>query len=186
MKAHLALFCALLVTGGAFAQNYYMATQQAHRVVDQNNAEQARIQNAAAEPAPADPALQATLQNISDLQANFAAYIGADGQPDPAVKTSLLNNLSQAAKGNKPATASVKQLAADLAPALVQRKKIILAQQKKLAVDVHALFNSSHLTAAQQDALSTDVKTILTDAGVAPDDALNVVNDLKKIVDQTK
>jgi len=186
MKAPLAFFCALLVSGSAVAQNYYMATQQAHRVVDQNNAEQARIQNAAAEPAPADPALQATLQNISDLQANFAAYINTDGQVDSAVKTSLLNNLSQAAKGNKPAAASVKQLAADLSPALVQRKKLTLVQQRKLAVDFHALFNSSHLTAAQQDALSTDVKTILADAGVAPDDVVNVVNDLKKIVDQTK
>jgi hypothetical protein len=186
MKAHLALSCALLVAGSASAQNYYMATQQAHRVVDQNNAEQARIQNAAAEPAPMDPVLQATLQNIKDLQANFAAFINADGQPDPAVKTALLSDLSQAAQGAKPAYASVKQLATDLSPALVQRKKLTLAQQKKLAVDVHALFNSSHLSAAQQDTLSADAQKILTDAGVSTPDAVNIVSDLKKIADQTK
>jgi hypothetical protein len=186
MKAHLVFFCALLLAGSAFAQNYYMATQQAHRVVDQNNAEQARIQNAAAEPAPMDPALQATLQNINGLQANFAAFINTDGELDPTVKTALLSNLSQAAQGNKPAYASVKQLATDLYPALVQRKKIALVQQKKLAVDVHALFNSSHLSAAQQDTLSADAQKILTDAGVSTPDALNIVADLKKVADQTK
>ena len=94
-----------------------------------------------------DPALQATLQNIGDLQANFAAFVNSDGAPDPAQKTSLLNNLSQAGQGTKASSDSVKKLAADLSPALAQHKKITAVQQRKLAVDTHALFNSSHLSA---------------------------------------
>jgi len=196
MKAHLPVFCALLVASSAFADPYMMARQQAVRTSDQNNAEQARIQNAAAPaaaasstPAPAqpmDPALQATFQNIGDLQGDFATYINAAGQPDPAQKTSLLNNLSHAAQGAKASTASVKKLAADLTPALAQRKKLTAAQQKKLAVDVHAVFNSSHLSAAQQKMMFDDVQKILTEAGAAQGDIDGVVADLKKISEETK
>ena len=196
MKAHIPVFCALLAASSALADPYMMARQQAVRTADQNNAEQARIQNATAPgaaaaptPAPAppmDPALQATLQNIGDLQGNFATYINADGQPDPAQKTSLLNNLSHAAQGTKASSASVKKLAADLTPALAQRKKLAAVQQKKLAVDVHALFNSSHLSAAQQKMMFDDVQKILAEAGAAQADIDGVVTDLKKIAEETK
>ncbi|HEV2693886.1 MAG TPA: hypothetical protein VG347_13415, partial [Verrucomicrobiae bacterium] len=119
MKTSIPVFCALLVAGSAFADPYTIARQQANRVADQNNAEQARIQKAAADPAtPMDPALQATLQNIGDLQGNFATYINAEAVPDAAQKTSLLNNLTQAAQGTKASADSVKKLAADLTPAL--------------------------------------------------------------------
>jgi hypothetical protein len=188
MKAHIPVICSLLIAGSAFADPYVIAKQRARDAAEQNNNEQARIQKAAADPAPApmDPALQATLQNIGDLQVNFATFINADGQPDPAQKTSLLNNLSHAAQGTKSSTASVKKLAADLAPALAQRKKLTAVQQKKLAVDVHALFNSSHLSAAQQKMMFDDVQKILTEAGASPDDTGNVVADLKKIAEETK
>jgi hypothetical protein len=187
MKAYLPVFCALLVAGSAFADPYTVARQQANRVADQNTAEQARIQKAAADPTPMDPALQATLQNIGDLQGNFAAYVNADGRADPSEKTSLLNNLSQAGRGsNKASAASVKKLAADLSPALAQRKKLTAVQQKKLAVDVHALFNSSHLSAAQQKTMFDEVQKIFTEAGVGQDDTDNVVTDLKKIAEETK
>lgn len=187
MKTSIPVFCALLVAGSAFADPYTIARQQANRVADQNNAEQARIQKAAADPAtPMDPALQATLQNIGDLQGNFATYINAEAVPDAAQKTSLLNNLTQAAQGTKASADSVKKLAADLTPALSLRKKITVAQQKKLAVDTHALFNSSHLSAAQQKTMLDDVAKTLAGAGVGQDDADAVVADLKKIADQTK
>src|ERR1700759_4635512 len=103
MKAHLPALCALLIAGTAFADPYVIAKQRARDVSEQNNNEQSRIQKAAADPAPApmDPALQATLQNIGDLQANYAAIVNSDGAADPAQKTSLLNNLSQAGQGTK-------------------------------------------------------------------------------------
>jgi hypothetical protein len=186
MKAHIPVFCALLIASSAFADPYVIAKQRARDTAQQNNNEQARIQNATAEPTPMDPALQATLQNIGDLQVNFAAYINADGQPDPAQKTSLLNNLSQAARGTKAPADSVKKLAADLTPALAQHKKITVAQQRKLAVDVHALFNSSHLSAAQQKTMFDDVQKILAEAGAAQDVVDGVVADLKKIAEETK
>ncbi len=186
MKTHVAIFCAVFIVGTAFADPFLIAKQRARQVSEQNNNEQRRIQQAAADPVPGDPALQATLQNIGDLQLNFAAFIGSDSQPEAQQKASLLNNLTQAAQGTKAATADVKKIAADLAPALVGRKKITGAQQKKLAIAVHALFNSSHLSVTQQKTMIDDVQKILTDAGVGSDDVTSVVTDLKKIADDTK
>ncbi|MDR3458172.1 MAG: hypothetical protein P4N60_12040 [Verrucomicrobiae bacterium] len=186
MKARLPVFCALLIAGSAFADPYVIAKQRARDASEQNNNEQARIQKATADPTPMDPALQATLQNIGDLQVNFAAYVNADGQPDAGQKTSLLNNLSHAAQSAKASSDSVKKLAADLLPALDQRKKITALQQRKLAIDVHALFNSSHLSAAQQKTMFDEVQKILTEAGVPQGDVDAVVADLKKIAEETK
>ena len=48
-----------------------------------------------------DPALQATLKNVAGLQGDFAALIATTDKASPDQKTSLLNNLSQAAQGTK-------------------------------------------------------------------------------------
>ena len=202
MKAPVALCCSLFIGANAFADaNYYMAKQQANRVTTQNTAEQQRIQNAAGGPAaaapaapapapsapPMDPMLQATLGNINNLQGDFAAFIGATGdKTDPAQKASLMNDLSQAAQSRKAPADAVKKLATDLSLAVSGRNKLAVGPQKKLAVDVHALFNSSHLTEAQRKAMLDDVQKILTDGGASLDDATNVVTDLKQIAEATK
>jgi len=201
MKAPGAIFCALLIAGVSQADPYNIAKQQAHRASDQNTAEQQRIQNAsggpaqsgAAAPAPApgappmDPMLQATLNNINSLQADFATFSSsASDKPDPAQKISLLNNLSQAAQSKKAPSEAVKKLADDLQAAVSGKKKLAAASQKKLAAEVHALFNSSHLTDAQQKTMFDDVQKILTEAGATLDDAVNVVTDLRKIAEATK
>jgi hypothetical protein len=201
MKAPVAIFCALLVAGISQADPYNIVKQQAHRASDQNTAEQQRIQNAAggpaqpgaASPAPApnappmDPMLQATLNNINNLQADFAVFISSTSdKPDPAQKVSLLNNLSTAAQGKKAPSDSVKKLADDLMGAISGKKKLAPASQKKLAAQVHAIFNSAHLTDAQQKTMFDDVQKILTEAGATLDDAVNVVTDLKKIAEATK
>lgn len=201
MKKTAAIFCGLLVVGSVLADPYVIAKQRARGVSDQNAAEQQRIQNAANGPGPAssapaspapgappvDPMLQATLNNINGLQADFAAFsTSASPQPDAAQKVSLLNNLSSAAQGKKASADSVKKLAADLMTAMGDKKKLTPAQHKKLAVYVHALFNSSHLSAAQQKTMLDDAQKILTDAGASLDDATNVVTSLKKIADETK
>lgn len=192
--------CVLFSAGAALAQNYYLATQQAKRDSAQNDAEQQRIQRAAgdpasaaaasgaaAAPAPVDPVLQATLNNVSGLQSDFATLKNSTGdKPDPAQKISLLNNLSQAAQGTKASSTSVKKLADDLSTAVVGNKKLTPAQQTKLAREVHALFNSAHLSAAQQQALFNDVQKTLADSGTSLDDAVNVVADLKAVAAETK
>ena len=117
MKICLAFACVFVVAASATAQvNYYRATQQARRDSAQNDAEQQRIAreanggaanaNAAAAapatPVPVDPALQATLNNISGLQSDFAGLANATGdKADASQKISLLNNLTQAAQGTK-------------------------------------------------------------------------------------
>jgi hypothetical protein len=188
----------MLAAGNLAAQNMYIAVQQAKRQSANNDAEQQRITAAAggnqaaaaaaaAKPAaPPDPALVATLNNIAGLQANFAALTAAGDQADPAQKTSLLNNLTQAAGSAKAAANSVKKVADDLTTALAGQKRIAAAQQKKLATDIHALFNSAHLTDAQQKALLADVQKTLTDGGVSLDNAVDTVTDLKEIATQTK
>ncbi len=116
MKTILACACVVMTAGSLLAQNYYMATQQAKRDSAQNDAEQQRISKeaggsaggtaaggaASAAPAPMDPALQATLKNVSSLQTDFAAAINSTSDtPDPGQKVSLLNDLSQAAQGTR-------------------------------------------------------------------------------------
>jgi hypothetical protein len=201
MKTIIACAGVLLTAGSLLAQNYYMATQQARRDSAQNDAEQQRIAKEAggssgpsaaggaapAAPAPMDPALQATLKNVSSLQADFAGAINSTGDsPDPSQKIALLNDLSQAAQTTKASSASVKKVADDLLTALSGKKKLTAAQQTKLAREVHALFNSSHLTATQQQGLLTDVQNTLTDAGASLDAAVNTVTDLKEVVAETK
>ena len=198
MKTFIACACLLLAAGTVPAQNYYMAVQQAKRASAQNDAEQQKIQQAAGgsgaaqggaagspAPAPMDPALQATLSNISSLQTDFATVISSTGDKADQ-KISLLNNLSKAAQGTKASANSVKKLADDLLTALAGKTKLGAAQQTSLAREVHALFNSSHLTDAQQDKLLADVQKTLTDGGATLDDAVNVVTDLKQVVTETK
>ena len=197
MKLVAIFSCAAFAVGTAMADPYVMARQQAVRASDQNAAEQQRIQQLAgpaaaavtpppASAAPMDQALAATLQNVADLRADVAAFNAAtNAEPDTVQKISLLNNLSAAAQGTKPASGLVKKLADDLIAA-ASGKKIPAAQQTKLARDVHALFNSSHLTSAQQQMLGDDAQKILTSAGASADDAASVVADLKAIAAATK
>src|ERR1017187_714293 len=201
MKISIAFVCVLFTAGSVLAQNYYRAEQQARRASAQKDAEQQRIQKAASEPAgapsaraaaaaaaaPVDPALQATLNNVAGLQSDFAALSNVAGdKPDPSQKISLLNNLSQAAQGTKASSASVKKLADDLLTAVAGKKQIAAAQQTRLARGGHPPFNSSHLTAAQQQTLLADAQKILTEGGASLDDAVDVVTDLKTVADETK
>jgi hypothetical protein len=196
MKTSLAFFCSLLIVGSTYADPYVMATQQAKRTSDANAAEQQRIQNAtsagsaaspAANAAPVNPALQATLNNIHSLQANFTALgSSTTATPDPSQRVSLLNNLSSAAQGPKASADSIKKLADDLLATLAGRKQLTANQQIRLARDIHALFNSSHLNDAQQKVMFDDVQKTLTDGGVSLNDAVNVVTDLKKVSSETK
>ena len=169
---------------------FNIAKEQARRANAANNAEQQRIANATTDPSPpnaavpADPVRAATLKNIADLQGDFTAFGNLTGAPaDAAPKAALLNHLSAAALGKKPAAASVQKLAGHLMAAATGKKN---AAAQKLALNVHALFNSSHLTAAQQTTLLDEVKKILTAAGTSADDVSEVVDDLKGIVEETK
>lgn len=191
--------CLLGIGESLRAQNYYKAVQQAHRDSAQNDAEQQRIANAsgsgggsaapggAAPAAPADPALQATMKNVSGLQSDFATLTAAGGTVDSSQKVGLLNDLSQASQGaNKASSDSIKKLVNDLSTALAGQKKLTVPQQKRLAQEIHALFNSAHLKDVQQQNLLNDVQKILTDAGAPLDSAVDVVTDLKDVVAQTK
>jgi hypothetical protein len=90
-----------------------------------------------------------------------------------------------AAHDKKAATASIKKLAAHLIVATSGNKKMT-TQNAKLARDFHALLNSAHLSATQQQTLLDGVKKILTEAGVADTDADNVIGDLKQIAAETQ
>ncbi len=195
MKTPVAFFSVLFVASIAAADPYSIAIQQAKRASDQNAAEQQQIQRQAGgttstQPSapntpPADPMLAATLQNVSGLQADIAGLNATTDRPTTDQKISLLNDLSSASQSTKASSDSVKTLTKDLMTALAG-KKIATAQQTKFARQIHALFNSSHLTAAQQQTILDDVQKTLTGAGVSLDAATDVITDLKKVALETK
>lgn len=193
MKTLAAFFLMVALTASAQVGAFNIAKERAKRANESNNAEQQRIANATTDPsrpntaapaAPADPVREATLKNIADLQTDFTAFSKATGtQVDATQKAALLNDLSAAALGKKPASISVQKLAAHLITATSGKKN---SASQKLARNVHALFNSSHLNAAQQSALLDEVKKNLTAAGASADEAGNVFDALKGIVEETK
>ena len=192
MKPLFLILSALLAAAVALGDPYVIAKGQAKRDVNQSNAQQgiapAQPNSPAPPPqaAPTDPALAATLQNITSLRADFAALNDSTGaKADSTQKVSLLNNLSAAAQGTKPASASVQKLAGHLTTAILGRKTLP-AHQTKLARDIHAIFNSSHLSAAQQQMMFDDVKKILEGSGAATEDVASVMADLQQIAGETK
>ncbi len=172
---------------------YNIATAQAKRANEANNAEQQRIANATTDPthpnliapaAPGDPVREATLKNIADLSADFTALNSASGDTvDAAQKAALLNSLSSAALGKKPNSSLIQKLASHLIAATNGKKN---PAPLKLARNIHALFNASHLTATQQTTLLDEVKKTLMAAGATSDAADNVFDDLKNIVEEIK
>jgi hypothetical protein len=198
MKMFTAFFCALFVAVSAPAQGVYnMAKQQAKNAVASENRNQQAI-NSAGSPAPtppqnnptpapsANPTLQATLQNIASLRADFETLVsGPTNATNAASSQPLINDLTAAAQSAKPSPASVAKLARDLTTILAGNDKL-RTQQQKLATWVHAVFNSSHLSPAQSQMIHDGVQKIFADAGVPVPDAANVINDIQTIATQTQ
>ncbi len=162
-----------------------MAKQQAKNVANNENAVEGGTQPAAPPqynppPAQPDPALQATLRNINNLRVDFE-----DLDVNQTNTLPLIKDLTEAAQSTKPSPASVTRLAQDLAPVVAGNKQLH-AQHQKLAQYVHAMFNGSHLSPAQQQTVLDAVKKILTDGGVPADDVAKVISDLKTIGTETK
>ena len=195
MKTFTALFCLLFVANGVLADVYSSAIRQTKNVTA--NAGNTRTDNppSPTQPPPAppaqnnpppDPVLEATLQNIASLRADFDAFGDrADTNSAAAQKPSLMSHLTAAASGAKPSAPSISKLAADLMTAMVGNEKL-RPQHQKLAQDVHAVFNSSHLSPAQQEKIFADVQTLFQNGGVPSDEATNIVNDIKTIAIETK
>ena len=187
MKAFVAGFLFVTLAGTTLADvNYSLATGQAKRDANQNNAQQGVKPSqpqtpSAPQPPPVNPALAATLQNIADLRADLDALSqAADAPSGDDQRASLMTHLSAAAQDKMASVTSVEKLAAQLVAAASGRKNLS-AQDAVLARNIHALFNSSHLSATQRQTLLDAVKKILTDAGLPGDEADSVVNDLKQV-----
>ena len=194
MKLFLTLACAVFAAHSLHADPYSAAIQQAKRVANQETEANRQLIN---NPPPAtpvqtnpnqppDPVLQATLQNIQNLQNDFATLSKlTNAAAITTEKQGLTNDLASAALGAKPSQPSLAKLGDDLAAVMVGNEKL-RPQHPKLAQYVHASFNGSKLTPAQQQMIFTDVQKILVKAGTAPDDATNVVDDIKTIASETK
>ena len=185
MKTFIVLFCALSMSEAAFAQiNYNSAIKQAHNAVNQTeSASQGStrpIQPPPQNSLPMDPALAATLQNIASLRVDLDA-MSANFTPK-----SLTNDLVAAASGiKKPTEASVAKLTGDLQAAIAGNEKM-RTQHQKLAQNIHAIFNSAHLSPAQQQTVENDVQKILSDGGVSPEKISAVTDDMKAVANETK
>ncbi|MGA3285349.1 MAG: hypothetical protein ABSD57_12940 [Verrucomicrobiota bacterium] len=194
MKTFIAFSCALCVANSVLADSYSAAIRQAKDVSAKvTKAEEGNPPSTA--PAPAatpqtnpqpDPVLEATLRNIANLRADFAALGNLAGTNSTATQKQLLmNDLATAAQGAKPSPASISKLADDLVTATAGKVKADATRQK-LAQDVHAIFNSLHLSPVQQQTIFDDVQKILQSGGASPEAATNVVNDIKTIATETK
>jgi hypothetical protein len=192
MKTIVVIFCVMLAAGSASAQGVYnIAKQQARNVANgappqgEPPPPSAPPQNNTPPPAPANPVLEATLQNISNLRIDFDA-LGkvTDLKPDAPQKKLLLTDLTAAAQGTKPTDTAIASLADGFAAA-VAGKDALKPHDAKLAQEVHAVFNASHLSDAQRQKIFDDIQKILTDGGVSADDAINVVSRLKTIATET-
>ena len=194
MKTFTAFLLIFLCARAIHADIYSEAIKQAHNVA---NGQPPQGGSSAQQTPPAvppqnpplpqvNPVLEATLQNISNLRVDFDE-LGklTELKPDSLPKQSLLNDLTAAALGAKPSPTSVTNLAENLATA-VAGKKDMQPQHAKLAQDIHAIFNSSHLSTAQQETIFADVQEILQSNEVPSDEITNVVNGLKKIAAETQ
>jgi hypothetical protein len=192
MKMAAVIICALFAASAASADIYTGAEQLARKAAGGGGGNSAP-QNPAPPTSPPqqnipppNPVLEATLRNISNLRVDFDA-LGklAELKSDSPQKKLLLNDLTIAPQGAKPSSASISMLADNLASAVVG-KKSMQPQHAKLAQEIHAIFNSSHLSAAQQQVIFGDVQKILQDDGASADDTINVVSDIKTIATETK
>lgn len=185
----MASVCALLVAGSAMAQNYSRAQQQAKNAAAREAQNQQAIDPAPAPAAPAapppaapqpNPALELTLRSIANLRADFEKL-----DVNPTNKLSLINDLSASAHGAKASPATVALLADNLATAMSGNAKL-RAQHQKLAQNIHATFNASHLTPSQQQQVFSTVQKALLDGGASAGDAAKVISSLKAVVAETK
>jgi hypothetical protein len=192
MKFLILFSSAIFLAGTVFADPYNQAIQQAHRAVNETEARSSDGSQPAPPPstpsqAPAaDPQLAATLRNISLLSDDLGAINNStNAAPDPGQRVALLNDLASAAQSKKASTNSIIQLTDHLLTAATGLKKM-QPQQPQLARELHAIFNSSHLTDAQQQGIFDDAKKILTNAGASEDATQNVISDLQKVASETK
>lgn len=193
MKTYLVVSCALTVALGALAGPNEAALRQARDVSARvTQADQGNPPATAPAPAvppqtspPPSPALAATLQNIANLRADFAALGNLTGTNAATQKQLLMNDLATAAQGPKPSPATVSRLADDLVAATAGKAKAEATQQN-LARDIHAIFNSSQLSPSQKQMIFDSAQKILQSSGAAAEDATNVVNDIRQIATETK
>ena len=186
MKTALVIGLLLATVAVSQADVFSQAKGQAKRAADQESAAAGNQPQTPPNNQPMDPALAATLANIASLRTDFSALNNSsDASPSADLHIALLNHLSAAAQGTKPTSAAIQKLADHLGTTLLG-KKSMLSRQATLARDVHALFNASHLTAAQQQTMLSEVKKILADAGCLAEDMEFVLATLQTIVTETK
>lgn len=196
MKLLIALAGALFLAGNLVADPNAAAlalakkvaaksTQAANQTDESPQTQPPRAPSSPSVPPP-DPLLQATLHNIASLRTDFDALgMAADTNAAAAQKLPLLNDLAAAANGIKPSQKSLVTLGDDLTTAVAGREKLH-PQHQRLAQYVHAAFNGARLTPLQQKVVPDETQKILVAGGVPPEDATNVVNDIKTIVAETK
>lgn len=187
MKTLAASLIAALATASSFGQAVDLQVlKRAENLNDQNNARQQALAGPRPEaqprPAPAqpDPVLVATLQNIASLQTDLAGL-----ETNPGKKQPSINDLTAAGLNARASEKSISKLAGDLSGAL-SGKALPEDQLKKLAQNLHAIFNSSHLSQAQQQTVLDAIRKTLMAGGASSDDAATVVADAKAVAAETK
>lgn len=164
-----------------------MIKRRAKETVNQNNVRQGVPSPAQAAPRPAvtppvkagTNAMPAAVQGAAKLKADLAGF-KPDTGATPEQKQQFSTDLTQTARGVKPAPATVKKFADSLTAALVGTT-LTPEQQTRLAQNLDGVCNAKAFPARQFDQIIEDVQAILEVGGVKRATALSVAADLKAI-----
>jgi hypothetical protein len=163
--------------------------QRAKELVNQNNVRQGVPPPAAPAPRPASTATPGTAaapnpavlqaQNISKIESDLAA-LKPGSLATVEQKQQFIKDLAVAARTTKPSLPTVTKFVDTLTAALGENS-LGEPEQKRLAQNLNAVFNSKPLPAAQFDAIIADVQAILQVGGVKQPAAANIAANLKAV-----
>jgi hypothetical protein len=192
MKTAIALTgAAILLTGNLFADPI-IVKQRALELRDQNN-----VRQGVAPPSqPAQPAQPATTpatsaaptpiqQSIARLRADLMA-IKANSPPTAEQKQQIAKDLMAVAQGaNKPSQGTAASLANGLAGAFAE-KPMAEKDCNRLLSDLAAVLNPGKIQAAQMQAIYADIQAIFQANGMARNNALKMVDQVKAVGAETQ
>ena len=190
MKTVFALIGAIaLVAGSVFGQADVIIKKRALEIRNQNNVQQgvaapnqpAQPGQPAASSAPS-PLLQ---QNLAKVRADLAVF-KPNSPVTPQQKLQLKNDLLASAQGvGKPSPATISVLADSLSAAFTQTA-VPDKDRDRLVSRLAAVLNPGRIQPAQMQAIYDDIQAIFQANGMARNDAVKIVDQVKVIGAETQ
>ena len=183
---------ATLVAGSVFAGPDVIIKQRAKEIRDQNNVRQgvtapsqATSPSQPAAPTSSTPPSPLLQQNLAKVKTDLAAF-GPNTPVTPAQKQQLKKDLLASAQGaNKPSETTVTALADSLSAAFTQAS-IPEKDRDRLVSRLAAVLNPANIQSAQMQAIYADVQAIFQANGMARNNAVKLVDQVKAVGAETQ